>query len=187
MALGARNTFAGVTKTKRHCLQLASRTLVGVGPPLLLVIAAIAKGVEQLYYPFIDGRFFGTFVTAVLIVYELLLAVSLLTFRRSIIPSLFAGFTFSGFAITSLYLALSGVSSCGCFGAIPVNPLVTFILDIGALAFVIMSYGRSLDQRVCRAVSAFAVGVLLLLPVVFVLSRKPVVETELGLGVLPKN
>ena len=37
---------------------------------------------------------------------------------------------FTVFAGTSLYKALSGESSCGCFGAVQVNPWWTFALDV---------------------------------------------------------
>lgn len=37
---------------------------------------------------------------------------------------------FSVFACVSLYKALSGYANCGCFGRVPVNPWLTFTLDI---------------------------------------------------------
>jgi Protein of unknown function (DUF1573) len=36
----------------------------------------------------------------------------------------------------SLYLALAGQASCGCFGQIHINPWITFALDVGAVALL---------------------------------------------------
>jgi hypothetical protein len=47
------------------------------------------------------------------------------------------GFTLSFFALLaalSLYLALDGQRSCGCFGQMTVNPWLTFVLDVAVLA-----------------------------------------------------
>jgi hypothetical protein len=49
-------------------------------------------------------------------------------------------------ASASLWLALQGQSSCGCFGRVQVNPWATFALDVAivaALAFVPMSAAKS--------------------------------------------
>ena len=40
---------------------------------------------------------------------------------------------FSGFGCVSLYRALSGESTCGCFGRVPVNPWYTLLLDLAAV------------------------------------------------------
>src|SRR5688500_6399704 len=40
---------------------------------------------------------------------------------------------FVGFAGYSLYLALSGASSCGCFGPVAVHPWWTFSLDVAVV------------------------------------------------------
>jgi hypothetical protein len=39
-------------------------------------------------------------------------------------------------ASASLYLALAGQASCGCFGRIHINPWITFALDVGAVALL---------------------------------------------------
>ena len=47
---------------------------------------------------------------------------------------------FSAFACISLYKALSGESSCGCFGRVPVNPWYTLILDLAAAAALVLCH-----------------------------------------------
>jgi hypothetical protein len=49
---------------------------------------------------------------------------------------------FSGFACVTLYKALSGESTCGCFGRVPVNPWYTFVLDCAAVA-ALFAFRRS--------------------------------------------
>jgi Protein of unknown function (DUF1573) len=39
-------------------------------------------------------------------------------------------------ASASLYLAIAGQASCGCFGQVPINPWITFALDVGAVALL---------------------------------------------------
>lgn len=46
---------------------------------------------------------------------------------------------FSLFTIVSLYLALAGQRSCGCFGRVTVNPWITFALDLGAVLALLAS------------------------------------------------
>jgi hypothetical protein len=41
--------------------------------------------------------------------------------------------TFGGFLVSALFLALSGVSSCACFGTFKVNPWTTTFLDLCAM------------------------------------------------------
>jgi len=41
---------------------------------------------------------------------------------------------FAGFACYSLFLAISGAASCGCFGSLEINPWWTFSLDLAVFA-----------------------------------------------------
>lgn len=47
---------------------------------------------------------------------------------------------FFGFAGYSLYLALQGADSCGCFGPIKVNPWWTFLLDLSVLIGLLIDW-----------------------------------------------
>lgn len=44
---------------------------------------------------------------------------------------------FCGFAWVNLFAGLSGESSCGCFGMVPVHPWFTFALDVTVLAVLL--------------------------------------------------
>ena len=46
------------------------------------------------------------------------------------------------FACVSFYKGVSGASSCGCFGAVEVNPWITFSLDLGILAASALSRAK---------------------------------------------
>jgi len=45
---------------------------------------------------------------------------------------------FSAFACVSLYKALSGEATCGCFGRVPVSPWYTLILDLAAAVALVL-------------------------------------------------
>lgn len=55
---------------------------------------------------------------------------------------LVAAVLFAGFAGYSLYLAVSGATSCGCFGELKVHPWWTFALDLAVLMGLIASVAR---------------------------------------------
>jgi len=103
---------------------------------LLLVAAAFLKTLELFFYPassFANNFFFAkdwNFLLPLQISSEFglgLLALRGVYWRqlRTLILLLFAGFT-----CYSLFLALQGAASCGCFGMVQVNPWWTFGLDV---------------------------------------------------------
>ena len=50
---------------------------------------------------------------------------------------------FAGLAISSLIQAFAGKCSCGCFGAIAVNPWSAAVFDLGAIALLLLSWPRA--------------------------------------------
>lgn len=70
------------------------------------------------------------FLTAV-VEFELLLGLCLIfgVFARAVWTAAIACFTL--FTCVTLYKALSGEASCGCFGAVQINPWFTLALDVG--------------------------------------------------------
>lgn len=68
---------------------------------------------------------------------EFCLAVWLLSGVHSALSWTLCGICFFVFAQFSLFNALAGQESCGCFGAFKVNPSLTCILDLVALAAVL--------------------------------------------------
>ena len=73
------------------------------------------------------------------------------------------GGLFSVFAAFSLYRAVAGYESCGCFGAVKVNPWITFVLDLvvlGCLGVAVKRFGkadrpREDARRAGRAAAAY--------------------------------
>jgi hypothetical protein len=53
---------------------------------------------------------------------------------------------FGGFALISLYKGISGESTCGCFGRVPVNPWYTFTLDAFAVLALLRWRPRGLPR-----------------------------------------
>jgi hypothetical protein len=53
----------------------------------------------------------------------------------------------------SLYLAVEGQASCGCFGKVEVSPWWTLALDVGILAILLVSRPR--DQGTARALTGW--------------------------------
>lgn len=67
--------------------------------------------------------------------------------------------TFSVFACVSLFEAFSGVSNCGCFGVMQVNPWLTSILDIVIIGLAIWSRKVNSNDRIF-SVGKMGLGVL---------------------------
>lgn len=64
---------------------------------------------------------------------------------------------FAAFTCVSLYKALSGEASCGCFGRLPVNPWITSGLDLAILASLLKWRPRGLSPSHIPTFSRFAV------------------------------
>ena len=112
------------------------RPLVG----LLLIVAAILKAVQLVTEPaavFVHplGRHF----LPVNVGAELTLGVLVLSGLYWRVLRWFVLALFSGFAGYSLYIALDGETSCGCFGPIQINPWWTFGLDVAVVAGLLIS------------------------------------------------
>jgi len=135
---------------------------------------SLAEGCERALAPFLHSRLFLIGIVE----FELLLGLLLLsgilprfTWASSLI-------CFGGFALVSLYRALSGDASCGCFGRVPVSPWYTAILDLaGVLALLAWrpTMRRSLLLINVRPVPVRGIGVVVLwllagVPAAFALS-----------------
>ncbi len=70
---------------------------------------------------------------------EILVALWLLTGWARQTARLAAVTLFVLLAIASLMLAVSGVSDCGCFGAVAVNPWLTLALDVGCVTLLLVT------------------------------------------------
>jgi len=66
---------------------------------------------------------------------------------------------FSTFGCVSLYKALSGEATCGCFGRVPVNPWYTLVLDLAAVATLLGFRPASVAESSPRPVAGEGPGV----------------------------
>lgn len=102
---------------------------------LLLIIAAVMKGWQLLTEPVANKDIWTNRAFLIFTVeFELALGIWLLSgiFRK--LSWLSATACFTVFTILTLYKAVNGDDSCGCFGAVKVNPWLTlFAVDLPAL------------------------------------------------------
>jgi len=102
---------------------------------IVLLAAAVLKGRQLLTEPVANSDIWSYRPLLILTVeFELALAIWLLAglFRKAawLVSLMF----FSAFSAITLYKALTGADSCGCFGSVPVNPWITlFAIDLPAV------------------------------------------------------
>ena len=113
---------------------------------ILLLTAAILKGWQLLTEPLANKDIWSYRPLLIFTVeFELALALWLLSglFKKAAWLATVA--VFSVFSLITLYKALSGADSCGCFGAVKVNPWITLLLiDLPAvIALLIFRCGAA--------------------------------------------
>ena len=116
-------------------VRIAGYDVVRIVLGLILLTAAALKGHQLATEPVAETSLFTSrwFLIGV-VEFELFFGLWLLSGlypRRTWQAALVC---FSAFACVSLYKALSGEASCGCFGRVPVNPWYTLVLDLAAVA-----------------------------------------------------
>lgn len=90
----------------------------------------------------------GAWLDVVSIYCEIILGMLLLTgFHAWTVTVLTAGF-FAILSLTSLYLAINGQSSCGCFGVVEIHPWITFGADLLLFSALLLISRWNRDQRV---------------------------------------
>jgi hypothetical protein len=132
----------------------AVRVILG----LILLTAAALKGHELATEPvaetsLLTSRWFLIGVVEFELFFGLWLCCGLYS-RRTWQAALLC---FNAFACVSLYKAISGEATCGCFGRVPVNPWYTFILDLTAVAALLLC--RPARRAVCSLVPPAGEGV----------------------------
>lgn len=113
---------------------------------ILVIIAALVSiaAAFKLYAEIVDapsvGGFFSRHAFNVLVInLEFLLALWIISTVTPSLCWLTTVTVFLCFAAVSLYQALTGQSSCGCFGKIPIHPWISFSLDLFVLAMLVLS------------------------------------------------
>jgi thiol-disulfide isomerase/thioredoxin len=112
------------------------RLLVGC----IILTAAILKAYQLTTTPDLrSGLLHARWFNITVVEFELLFGIWLLSGLLQKLAWLVSLILFTGFAGISLYkAAVLQELSCGCFGAVHVNPFVTFLLDGGIVALLII-------------------------------------------------
>ena len=115
--------------------RLAAYDVVRIVLGLVLLTAAASKGHQLATEPVAATSLFTSrwFLIGV-VEFELFFGLWLLAGLYPRSTWVTALLCFGGFACVSLYKALSGEASCGCFGKVSVNPWYTLMLDTAAVA-----------------------------------------------------
>lgn len=127
--------MGGWAASYRGLSKIAGYDVVRVVLGLVLLAAAGLKGHQLLTEPVVgDGLLHARWLLIGIVEFELVFGLWLLAgvFPRA--TWRFALACFTCFAGVSLFKALSGEASCGCFGRVAVNPWYTFTLDMAAVA-----------------------------------------------------
>jgi len=135
---------------------------------LLLLTAAGLKGYQLATSPTPGTHLLNTRWFLILTVeYELLLGIWLLSGWRRRDAWRIALFSFAVFACVTLYKALSGEASCGCFGQIEVSPWITLVLDLAIVASLLIWWPATArvplqaNQQFKRLIATLALAALL--------------------------
>lgn len=122
---------------------------VSIAAGVLLLTAALLKILDNtLPLWFLSHREFGVLVFSVLLAAEISLGLVLVISSRARIPRVCGSLVFLGFAVFSLYIAIGGATSCGCFGSLKVNPWITASLDL--LMSLLLYLASKTDQHIFR-------------------------------------
>jgi hypothetical protein len=127
----------------------------------------LGEGWVRALAPFLQSRLFLIGIVE----FEVLLGLLLLS---GILPRLTWASSllcFGGFALVSLYKALSGDASCGCFGKVPINPWYTGALDLAIVVSLLRWRPRGLSRPYFptfgRSAAVFAIWLSVGLPAAF--------------------
>ena len=164
-----------------------------LGLGLLLLIAASLKGYQLATEPSLQkGLLTSRWFLIVTVEGEVGLGLWLLSGLYRRLAWAAALICFSGFAAVTLYEALTGQASCGCFGKVEVNPWYTFALDLAVIAALVLFRPAKHPARVHRTAYRLTWGGILALvlaaaPVAMVVASRAAIgssdETGITVGV----
>ena len=151
-----------MTQWRRRALR---PLLAGVGL-LLLAAAALKLSAGDAGALGQNSVLFSPAVQMLSVVAEVILGVWLLSGRAMSGAWAATGAFFALMSSVSLWLAVQGQSSCGCFGRVAVHPWATFGLDVGIVALLAVIRPKSLSWAgvpagVVPAVAAVAGAVII--------------------------
>lgn len=107
---------------------------------ILLLTGAMLKGWQLLVEPTVDNSIWSYRPFLILAVeFELALGIWLLSGLFKKTAWLITLLCFSFFSLVTIYKAITGTESCGCFGSVHVNPWVTlFAIDLPVLVALVV-------------------------------------------------
>jgi hypothetical protein len=113
---------------------------------LVLLTAAGLKAYQLATTPVLgEGLLHARWFNVLIVEFELLFALWLCFGQLPKLTRLASITLFSIFAAVSFYKAVSGESSCGCFGNVSINPWYTMTLDLGIVLVLVLC--RPEEQR----------------------------------------
>ena len=128
------NTCSNESHVIRNWCWVIVRLIVAT----VLAVAATLKCYQLVTTLSLGDSIFETRWFQILLVEcEFALAVILLFGIIPKISWLVTTILFTVLSVVSLFRGLSGAESCGCFGAVQVNPFIIFLLDVGIVALLI--------------------------------------------------
>ena len=135
----------------------ADRNQANLLPGVIAVLLYAAAGLKLAEY-LQDGFRSYPQLHLLEILFEIVLASALISgFARSLVIK-FTAVVFCGFLTVTLYRALSGRHSCGCFGAVKVNPWITSLLDLSIIILIVSNLRiRQIPGRLLAKFGLFAV------------------------------
>ncbi|MDR1964117.1 MAG: hypothetical protein LBQ50_10095 [Planctomycetaceae bacterium] len=112
----------------------------------ILLIAAGLKAYQLATTPLLgEGLLYARWFNNFVVEFELFFGIWLIFGLLPKLTWLASIGLFSIFAIVSFYKAISGEVSCGCFGAVTVNPWITMTFDTGVV--VLLAFCRSVTAE----------------------------------------
>lgn len=117
-------------------------TVVRVVLGLLLLLAALLKGHQLATEPFARTGLPGPrWLGVALVEFEFLLGVWLLSGFAAKAASALATLGFCAFVCVSLFKAIAGEESCGCFGKVAMSPWVSVAISVSAVVSLLLVPG----------------------------------------------
>ena len=142
---------AGPVRSCRPRLTVSAYGYVRTILAIILTLAGVLKGYQLATTPTLDhGLLSSRWFFLAVIEFELFASCWLLSNLAPTVTRRVAIVGFSVFASVSLYKALTGAESCGCFGRISVNPWLTLGFDLLAVTALILARPQMRPSQVVQ-------------------------------------
>jgi hypothetical protein len=154
---------------------------------MILLVAAVLKTYQLATAPVLgEGLLHARWFNTLVVEFEIFFGFWLITNLLPSLTRLASIFIFSVFTFVSLFKAVTGEKSCGCFGAVTVNPLITSAFDMVIVGWLLML--RHDKVRLCfrHIIDELLAGIQLRKLVLFIVTwlvvAVPVTYTIVSIG-----